>query len=285
MACFAVAQLYPVGLPVYDLPSWMLCRFRHHHIVAEVQTTKQFFGAQEHADSKCLGAAEVASSLHWRYDRRVQMGLGFGLFTDLQPDGRGRKHMMKGLLKFSILVGCFSLASFAATAQEVVHALIGTVSSVNPTAQTITVTTDDGSEVLFKDMISSKTRIEFDKNVRKDATAADEFKKSGTHAIVYYFGLGRARTAVALRGLGPGPFTKSTGKVVKFEDREHSISINEESGAVKSFQITSNTIAETDTGAIEGFKLRPNKGDLVRVTATSENGSATAVLIDASYAP
>jgi hypothetical protein len=193
--------------------------------------------------------------------------------------------MRRGSFKVYLLVGYFFLATLAATAQEVVHALIGTVSSINPAAKTITVKTDDGSLGLFKDLINSKTRIEFDKNVRKDATAAEEFKKSGTYVIVYYFGLGRGRTVVALRGLGSGPFTKTVGTVDKFADKEHSISIREDSGVVKSFKITSDTIAETDTGAIEGLKFRPNKGDHVRVTATSENGSATAVLINASYVP
>ena len=193
--------------------------------------------------------------------------------------------MRRGCFKVYLLVGYFFLATLAATAQEVVHALIGTVSSIDPTAKTITVKTDDGSLGLFKDLINSKTRIEFDKNVRKDATAAEEFKKSGTHVIVYYFGLGRGRTAVAIRELGSGPFTKTVGTVDKFIGMEHSISIREDSGVVESFKITSDTIAETDTGAIEGLKLRPNKGDLVRVTATSENGSATAVLINGSYAP
>jgi hypothetical protein len=193
--------------------------------------------------------------------------------------------MLKRFLTLSIIVGCFLLVSFVATAQEVVHAMIGTVVSIDPAAKTITVKTDDGSPGLFKDLINSKTRIEFDKNIRKDATAAEEFKKSGAHVIVYYFGLGRERTAVALRRLGSGPFTKTVGTVVKFEEKEHSISIREDSGGVKSFKINSDTIAETDTGAIEGLKLRPNEGDLIRVTATSENGNATAVLINASYAP
>jgi len=193
--------------------------------------------------------------------------------------------MKKGFLRFSVLVGCLGLASFAATAQEVVHGLIGTVSSINPAAKTITVKTDDGFEGLFKDMIGSKTRLEFDKNVRKDATASEEFKKSGERVIVYYYGFGTVRTVVALRSLGPGPFTKSRGAVVKFDKEEHSISIKGQSGAVESFKITPNTIAETDNGAIEGFELRPNKGDLVQVTATAADGNATALFINASYAP
>lgn len=193
--------------------------------------------------------------------------------------------MKRGLLRFSIFVGCFLLVTFAATAQEVVHALVGTASSIDPAAKTITVKTDDGSESIFKDLINSNTRIEFDKNVRKDAITADEFRKSGAHVIVYYFGMGNMRTVVALRNLGPGPFTKSIGTVVRFEGREHSFSIKEGSGKVESFKITSDTVAETDTGAIEGLKLRPQDGDLVRVIAMAANGGATALLINRSYAP
>ena len=55
--------------------------------------------------------------------------------------------MRRGSFKVYLLVGYFFLATLAATAQEVVHALIGTVSSINPAAKTITVKTDDGSLV------------------------------------------------------------------------------------------------------------------------------------------
>jgi hypothetical protein len=211
-------------------------------------------------------------------------GFIFGLFTDLRPDGRGRKLMKKVLLRFSILAGCFLLASLAATAQEVEHALVGTVSSIDPTAKTITVKTDDGSEGLFKDMINSKTRIEFDPNIRTDATAADEFKKSGTRVIVYYFGMGDVRTVVALRSLGPGPFTKSTGTVVDFDSNKHSLLIKDKSGTVGSFKITSDTVVETGMGAREGLYYQPQKGDQVRVNATGTNGSTIALFINTMVA-
>lgn len=192
---------------------------------------------------------------------------------------------MKEFLRFAILAGCFSMAGFPAAAQEVVHALVGTVTSIDSAAKTITVKTYDGSEGLFKDRIGSKTRIEFDKNIRSDSTAAGEFKKSGTGVMVYYFGIGTVRTAVALRNLGPGPFTRIVGTILKFESKEHSISIKESSGTVETFKITSDTVAETDEGAIEGQKLHPQTGDLVQITATGANGGQTALLINTSYAP
>jgi uncharacterized protein YigE (DUF2233 family) len=193
--------------------------------------------------------------------------------------------MLRLVLSSCIVVGCLSLTAAVATAQEVIHALTGTVSSIDPAAKTITVFTDNRSEGLFKDFTNPQKRIEFDKKVRADATAADSFNKKGAYVIVYYFGGGDVRTAVGLRSLGSGPFTKSSGTVVKFEGKEHSITIKGESGAADSFKIASDTVAETDTGAIEGLRFHPQKGDHVQVIATTSNGNATALFINAAYAP
>jgi hypothetical protein len=63
--------------------------------------------------------------------------------------------MLKGKLKTCIFAACFLLVSVAATAQEVVNALTGTVASIDAVAKTITVYTDNHSEGLFKDMTNS----------------------------------------------------------------------------------------------------------------------------------
>jgi glycerate kinase len=100
------------------------------------------------------------------------------------------------------LVGCCLLTTFSATAQEVVHALCGTVRSINSTAKTITVATDDGSEGLFQDFTKSNVSLDFDKKIRAEATTANAFTKNGVRVIVYYFGNSDERTAVALQDLG-----------------------------------------------------------------------------------
>ena len=63
---------------------------------------------------------------------------------------------MRNTLKTLILVGCISSVAIAATAQEVVHALTGTVRSIDPASKTITIFTDNGSEGLFKDLMDPK---------------------------------------------------------------------------------------------------------------------------------
>ena len=99
--------------------------------------------------------------------------------------------MVKECVRISVLVGGLSLACLSATAQEVVHALVGTVNGVDAKAKTITILTDDGSSGTFKDMTDDHAAIEFDKDIRSESTAADEFnKKSGARVIVYYYGYG-----------------------------------------------------------------------------------------------
>jgi hypothetical protein len=138
--------------------------------------------------------------------------------------------MRRGCLKVCLLVGYFFLATLAATAQEVVHALCGTIRSIDSNAKTITVGTGDGTVKLFKESTNSNVSIDFDKRIRGEATAADAFTKSGVRVIVYYFGAGDIQTAVALQDLGAGPFEERRGTVVKFDRHERLLTLRNSSG-------------------------------------------------------
>ncbi len=187
--------------------------------------------------------------------------------------------MLKTFSQVFCLLGIVSLAASAANAQEVVHALAGTVTSVNPTQQTITVKTDDGSAGVFTDLMKSNVSYEFDRNVRAFSVPASSFTKKGAPVIVYYFGDGDVRTAVALQELGAGPLQKISGSVAKFNKHEHLLTIKDATGASESFHIDTKTVAETPWGAVEGEKFDPSKGDHVRVTAVLANGSEDALFI------
>jgi hypothetical protein len=191
--------------------------------------------------------------------------------------------MMKGNLKAGILATCFLFVSLSTTAQEVVHALTGSVVSIEASAKTIGVYTDSHSESTFKDMTNPNTPINFEKSIRTIATSADTFNTKGAYVIVFYYGGGDERTAVALRGLGPGPFSQDIGTIVKIEGRK-SISVADGSGSIKSFKLTSNTVAETDYGAVIGSKYQPHQGDKIRVTASVVNGNEVALFINSLVA-
>jgi hypothetical protein len=188
--------------------------------------------------------------------------------------------MLKKLFIAAILLGFFPLVSRVATAQEIVHALVGTVSSIDAEAKTITVATDDGSDGTFHDLTDAHAAIKFDKSLRNDSTAASEFKSQAARVIVYYYGAGSGRTAVALKDLGTGPFTTSTGTFVKFDKKERSLSIKDKTGAILSFTIAAGAIAETDGGVTEAIKFDPRKGIRINVLSTSANGNSTAVFIN-----
>lgn len=188
--------------------------------------------------------------------------------------------MLKMLVRIPLLVGCLSLASLAATAQEIVHALTGTVSAIDADAKTITVATDDGSDGTFHYLTDSHASMKFDKAMRTDATAPGDFKQQGAQVIVYYFGTGGGRTVVAVKSLGAGPFTTTSGTVVKYDKKEHSLVVKDQSGATQSFNITASTIAETDAGVTEGLKFDPRRDEKVIVSSTGSGGSSTAVFIN-----
>lgn len=186
--------------------------------------------------------------------------------------------MLKAVRCSIFFTGCFGLISVAATAQQVVHALTGTVSSINSASKTISVFQDNGNQDSFSDATSSKAKLNIDKKVALDTTAADVFKKTGAYVVVLYYGNDTDRTAVALKSLGTGPFTSATGTVVKFEGKR-AISVQDSSGTTQTYKITQDTIGEGYLGAVDGYKFQVSKGDKVRIVASKDGPEATALFV------
>jgi hypothetical protein len=139
---------------------------------------------------------------------------------------------------------------------------------------------DNGTRTDFQLNMNPKTRISFDKRIEAESTAASKFDTQGAYAIVfYYYGQGDTRTAVALKSLGAGPFSSTEGTVTKFDSHDHSISVQDKSGAVQTFKIDAKTVAESTTGAVPGDRFHADKGDHVRIVSSTEGGSATALFM------
>ncbi len=187
--------------------------------------------------------------------------------------------MWREYVKYFVLTGCFLLTTFPAHAQEVVHALCGTVRSIDSTNKTITVIADRGTPTQFTELAKPEVHLDFDKRIRADATAADAFTKNEARVIVYYFGSGEAQTAVAFQDLGTGPFEDVSGIVVKFDRHERVLTLRKTSGTEESFHLEPKTVAETPYGAMEGLELDAKDGDHLHVTASSVNGNETALFI------
>lgn len=187
--------------------------------------------------------------------------------------------MLKTSLRISVLAGFLIVMGMPAVAQEMVHALTGTVSAIDPSHKNITVFRDGGSQITFKVMSSSKTRISFDKRIEDEATSAQQFQKQGAYVILFYFGINENRTAVALKNLGQGPFSSATGTVSSWDDHTHKLSITGKDGKTHSFIVDDQSVAETYSGAVNGSDFQADKGDHVRVVSTLKNGTPTALFI------
>jgi hypothetical protein len=178
-----------------------------------------------------------------------------------------------------VVTGCVVSLPISSPAQEIIHALTGTVSSINNLTKTITVFQDNGSQDVFQELTSHKTSVAFDKKIAEESTAADTFNSQGAYVIVFYFQHGDDRTAVALKSLGSGPFNSTEGTVTGVDTHAHSFTVQDKSGAALTFKMGEKAVAEVDTGVIDGPKFRAQKGDHVRVVSTNVDGSPTALFV------
>jgi hypothetical protein len=190
--------------------------------------------------------------------------------------------MLGYISRIGLLIVCLSFASVVANAQQVIHALVATVNVINSDAKTIIVTTDDGTKSRFDDLADPKAKISLDKALRAETIPAASYTTKDTSAIVLYYGEGLDRTAVALRDIGPGPFTKTTGTVVNYSGKDRSFSVKDDDGNVAVFKLAPEAVAETQLGAVDGRKFEPAKGQQVQVTSTLVNGTPTALFVIAN---
>ncbi len=187
---------------------------------------------------------------------------------------------MKSTLQVCLLIASIAFGTLAASAQEVVHAVTGVVTAIDPAGKTIQLKTDDGTEGLFTTV--KKPGVSLDpynaKVVQADAKPAAAFTATNTQVLVYFIGYADVRTAVAIENLGAGPFEKIVGTVTKLDKHVHLLTIKSASGE-ESFQIAAKTVGEASEGVTEAEKLDLQPGTQVRVIATKANGSLTAHFI------
>jgi hypothetical protein len=173
------------------------------------------------------------------------------------------------------------MAAFVAVpgawAQMVVHAVSGTVKAVQPETQTVEVAVDPNSTSRFKLAENSKAPLEFDSELRADATDPAKFGHVGDYAVVYYYGYDDNRTAVAMKDLGPGPFTKVEGTVTGFDKHNRTVTLKDDSGKTVALKLDDHLVVDTDMSVDSGRHYSPHKGDRVRVTYTAANGANDAV--------
>ncbi len=174
---------------------------------------------------------------------------------------------------------CLAASGRFALSQAVVHALTGTVSSIDPAAKTITMFLDGGARGVFKDLTNTKVSMSVDKKLLSDTVTPEDFKKQGAYVVVFYIGGFGDRSVVALRSLGHGPFSATTG-IVEHIDRGRSIEVKDTAGALQTFKLDADTVAESGSGAVLGVKFQADKGDRVHVVGGVKDGGPVALFIN-----
>ena len=187
--------------------------------------------------------------------------------------------MLRTSMRIGVLAGILSTLGNPAVSQQIVHALTGTVSAIDPSHKSITVFRDGGSKSTFKVMSSSKTHISFDKTIEDEATSAQQFQKQGAYVVLFYFGIDENRTAVALKNLGQGPFSSARGTVISWDGHNRKLVVAGKDGKTHSFTVDGQSVAETYSGAVNGSDFHPGSGDHVRVVSSIKNGTPTALFI------
>jgi len=188
--------------------------------------------------------------------------------------------MLKTFKVVLLVVSCLGFAGAVAGAQEVIHAMTGTIRAIDAADKSFTLFRDSGSLITFKDATGSKTRAANASKILSDATAASAYDKKDAYVIVFYYGVSDNPTALAVRALGSGPFTATIGTVADFSDKARVILVKDDSGAVHEYKIDANTIAESDFGVVEGFKIHADKGGHVRVVGAVTSSNPTALFLN-----
>lgn len=180
--------------------------------------------------------------------------------------------------KFLLIGEFFCLACSISLAQEVVHAVTGVATRIDPAAHTLTVTTSDGAMVL-QDESKNHPRYEFDKTLQAETTDCAAFNKPGDPVIVYYFEKGSQQEAIAVEDLGQMPLKSSSGEITHWDHHHHAVTIKAADGSKQTFQLDGKTAVETPMGVVDGDKFEGQNGDRLSIKYLSKDGNNEAVFL------
>lgn len=185
--------------------------------------------------------------------------------------------MMIGSIKGLALVTILAFAGPSLLAQEIVHAVAGTIARIDPTNSSITLQLPDKKTVSFDSKPNLSAPISFDKTLRDESTMASGLLKEADHVIVYYYGLSPA-IAVSVRGLGK-EIEAITGTIVGISETNRTITIQSETGRGETCYVSEQTTVETAYGAVDGTKYSPRKGEKVNAVCNYEASKEVAQFI------
>lgn len=185
--------------------------------------------------------------------------------------------MMIGLIKGLVSATILAFAGPSLLAQEIVHAMAGTIARIDPANSSITLQLPDKKTVSFDFKPHLSAPISFDKTLRDEAAMASGLPKEANHVIVYYYGLSPA-IAVSVKDLGK-EIAAITGTIVGISETNRAITVQSETGRGETCNVSDQTTVETAYGAVDGTKYSPRKGEKVNAVCNYEAGKEVAQFI------
>jgi hypothetical protein len=175
------------------------------------------------------------------------------------------------MMKTLALVGAFALyASVPLFAQDVVHAIDGTVKKVDSGTKTLVVETKDGTEHTFH--YSSDVAVDGAKDTEKGTVDAAHGVTEGSKVAVHYTVDGGKETAHEVDKIGDDGLKATDGTVSHIDRGAKTIAVKTADGSEQTFHLTDRAAKDTGKGVATGV----DKSAKVTVYYTEKAGVKTA---------
>jgi hypothetical protein len=181
----------------------------------------------------------------------------------------------KLLFKSLLLLLCATAFIGSAFAQDVVHAVAGTVTKVDKTAKTIAIKAFDGSEQVFKYTERTGIRASAESEHAAKMGALDTYfaGKEGTHVVVRYMGRAADKTATLVQDFGKETMKMGKGTITHVDRAARTLAVKTDAGAEETYKLGSDAVVETDHGVVKGSRYAAKEGDKVAVHYTEDAGN------------
>ena len=172
-------------------------------------------------------------------------------------------------------LGAFALSmSMSLLAQDVVHAVDGTVKKVDTGSKTLVVDTKDGTEHTFH--YTSDLAVDGAKDAKKGTLAGLGDVKEGGKVAVHYTSVKGVETAHEVDRLGDDGLKATKGTVTGIDRGAKTVAVKTEDGSVQTFHLTDRAAKDTGKDIASGAE----KTSKVTVYYTEKAGTKTAHFIE-----
>jgi hypothetical protein len=182
------------------------------------------------------------------------------------------------MIKTLALVSAFALTtSLSLAAQDVVHAVDGTVKKVDSGTKTLVVETKDGTEHTFH--YAGDVTVDGAKDSKRGAVDAAHGVAEGSKVAVHYTSVGGKDTAHEIDKIGDDGLKTTDGTVSHIDRGAKTIAVKTADGTEETFHLTDRAAKDTGRDVAEGA----DKSAKVTVYYTEKAGTKTAHFIKSAF--